>query len=714
MVVPLGVVVLLFLGWQFLSERQAGPVVETRLGKTTPPAQAEPVVAGPSEVEGDESESSRKGLHLVEERPVGGKQVVVHDPCRLVGRVVRAVDGEPVPGAKVELVYRDADSFWNIDLEYGERIQTLAETKSDDEGRFGFDVVWGRLHRVRASKDGFAPGTVLEVIGGGEVVIPLSPGALVRGRVTGKGDGKPIAGAEIYVYMTASTQVIGKAVSGRDGCYEIPDLPAIPAEVRCYPSGLDPPPRVNLDPVSGQRQVVDFEVDPGRILKGTVSDRVSGKPIVGARVSTSCLFRSSVLTDGSGSFEIVQHPVSGQIYVRAEGYAEEGIASPEGNDRLDVTLLRAGSVKGRIIGPGGAGLGSAYVVAGVEYSSRKGIGETDLRRAEVDGNGFFLAEGLHPERLYSLYIRAEGCGTRLYRLPRAVASGEVFDAGDFRMLEGGGIEGRVVDKGGQPIGGITVSLGGHNADTDRLMARAPAVAEVKDADRKVIQFEVRSTRSASDGSFRFDRVSAGTYRLRVRRRNGNPIELDGVEVRDGEITRGIELRYSEGLVISGRVVRADKEALPDLGSLGLFVNGPGNPRIAGVEPDGRFRLIGLERGSYTISATTAPEGFAALPVHDIAAGTSDVEIVLARADRIGGRVVDEDGKPIPGALVGAQTRGGAPLSNAARSDDKGRFSVTVPSTFIGVLSVSIPGDYTRFASARDVPAGKLDVELVVK
>ncbi|MEE4380584.1 MAG: carboxypeptidase regulatory-like domain-containing protein, partial [Pseudomonadales bacterium] len=130
------------------------------------------------------------------------------DPARLFGRVVRASDGEGVAGATVELRFRDADDFWNLDMEYGERIETLATVTTDPAGRFAFDVARGRSHRLRVSAHGFAPRTVHDCMGGAEVVVELGRGASLEGIVTCAGD--PVVDVPVRLNVVGESVELGR------------------------------------------------------------------------------------------------------------------------------------------------------------------------------------------------------------------------------------------------------------------------------------------------------------------------------------------------------------------------------------------------------------------------------------------------------------------------------------------------------------------------
>ncbi|MEZ5988284.1 MAG: carboxypeptidase regulatory-like domain-containing protein [Planctomycetota bacterium] len=710
----------LVLGWWLLTADDRVGVVTVGGGPGAAQQEDPARTDGVADASAPKAQGSGREVLDVPDEGAGGKDekaAVPLDPRRLEGRVVRQADGEAVPGAKVELLHRDADEFWNLDLAYGKRVETLAETTTGEDGRFGFDVARGRQHRLRATKEGYAPRTALRAFGGAEVVIELGAGATVFGRVSDKADGRPVAGAEVKVSVRGESATLGTTESGPDGTYRLEGLPAETVYVQCTAAGFGEQVWNKLDIEPGKEHRVDLELDKGRLLIGTVTDATTGKPVPGASVARSWTFRDDVLTDGAGRYALAVSERSGYValHVRAEGYVEQVEPIAVGVERLDVVLRRGGSVKGRVVDGSGAAIAGAYVAAGASYTARQGIGNTDWIRAEVDRNGFFEADGLDPMHVYSLYMRAPGRGTKVYILPRRLAAGEVLDVGDLRLLAAGGVEGRVVDDEGQPVAGMEVSLAGHNADADRLLqgTTAAPLGEGRD-NRHVYQFEMRDSRSAADGSFRFTGVAAGTYELRINRRGGDPIELSGVEVRDGEVTEGLVLRLVVGLTIEGRVVRADGQPLPKDTWMMVMANGPGQYQQGEYRSDGTFRFESMKEGLVTVSVLKPPEGFAARPARNVAAGAKDVEIVLVRAAEVSGKVVDADGKPVAGAFVSAMAKGGPSQALVHRTDAEGRFSIEVLPDFVGRITVSMPNQPMRQGHADDVPAGRQDIEVVLK
>jgi Carboxypeptidase regulatory-like domain len=144
-------------------------------------------------------------------------------------------------------------------------------------------------------------------------------------------------------------------------------------------------------------------------------------------------------------------------------------------------------------------------------------------------------------------------------------------------------------------------------------------------------------------------------------------------------------------IIAGRVLTADTGR--PVKRARVIVSGAGRGgRSATTDDQGRFRVIGLSAGAYTVTASK--NGFVdavfgqrrplqpGTPVQLAdAQEASNVELRLTRGGVITGRVSDEDGEPLARAIVTVQryqyNRGERQLTSAGsdRTDDRGQYRV---------------------------------------
>jgi hypothetical protein len=199
--------------------------------------------------------------------------------------------------------------------------------------------------------------------------------------------------------------------------------------------------------------------------------------------------------------------------------------------------------------------------------------------------------------------------------------------------------------------------------------------------------------TGEDGQFRFDAVAPGTYRLQVSRPGLapvlNPFEQPAIVVTAGQTTRAADVPLQKGGAITGRVVDARGEPVPEMlvrlepttRSTPPLVSQPGRTndigefRVAGVAP-GSYYLVAAPQPSMPFASVppTSPRGFiptfypaaleqsAAQPI-DLSAGQtmSGLELTMqtGRLFRVSGIVVDEAGTPVADANVTAMRQPGS-------------------------------------------------------
>jgi hypothetical protein len=231
-----------------------------------------------------------------------------------------------------------------------------------------------------------------------------------------------------------------------------------------------------------------------------------------------------------------------------------------------------------------------------------------------------------------------------------------------------------------------------------------------------------------NGRFGFDRVTPGTYRLDVQKTGLVPLDSGRAPVMTlaaGQSIDNINQQMQKGGVIAGRLLDAIGEPIPDARMM-VFRRPPANPRMQatfhlvpapnpGTQTNdiGEFRLSGLATGEYFVAAMPRPaisfggpgsdptasrspvrtalpttyypgtiEHAAAMPIAVTAGaevGNITFTVQPVPAFRVSGIVVDEEGKPLAGAMVMliADPRTGAfagPAGNG-RARDNGRFEI---------------------------------------
>lgn len=240
---------------------------------------------------------------------LSAKSTVVPDQV-LAGRVVDSADA-PVAEAAVSAVRRGRES----DAPEG---RFRPEVKTDADGRFLIDGLTEGIYDLAASHPGFAPARARRVESGNrEIVLKLSPGARISGRVRDRATKEPVVAFTVTIQRVRGslgrTPMSTVAFMDGQGNYEISGVP--PGRLAAIAAGYGYAPSqesVFTLADGAEEQTVDFELDRGAELVGTVVDRKLGSPLAGAQVSiegelsaTSVLsLLTSAIADAAGHFEL--------------------------------------------------------------------------------------------------------------------------------------------------------------------------------------------------------------------------------------------------------------------------------------------------------------------------------------------------------------------------------------------------------------------------
>ena len=248
--------------------------------------------------------------------------------------------------------------------------------------------------------------------------------------------------------------------------------------------------------------------------------------------------------------------------------------------------------------------------------------------------------------------------------------------------------GRVVDSAERPVAGATV----------RLMAAPVAAASGPDAifARLTSDEQAPEATTGAEGRFGFPHLAPGRFDLTVRAAGFAPITVRGVEVPQGGAAADLgTVILGPGATVEGRVV--DRRGGPIPGA-SVFFQTTGGGRLTrsrrlleGSEPqattdaDGRFALVDLAPGE-RIALTIVKPGYAEATLPGVEVPPARlVEVVLAAAARLSGRVLDPDREPIAeagvllfkersGMMLGDVMMRGQMAGNAT-TDAEGRFTL---------------------------------------
>lgn len=222
----------------------------------------------------------------------------------IAGRVLEPAGERGVAGARVLATFSDG----------GER------TTTDGEGRFRFRLPEGERPRIRADAPGFLPTTLDDILvppgGGPPVVLRLHRPSRLSGTVRGHPGGEPAAGARVAVLVSRrdlySTVEPIRGAAGPDGRYEIGALPpgrwtvvvaggGFASKDLAGPEPWDPV-AAEVDLPEGGAATLDLLAVAAPSLRGRVLD-ADGKGVPGMEVEVAAVEILQRSLDPADAFE---------------------------------------------------------------------------------------------------------------------------------------------------------------------------------------------------------------------------------------------------------------------------------------------------------------------------------------------------------------------------------------------------------------------------
>jgi hypothetical protein len=608
------------------------------------------------------------------------------DPARPAGAIegsVRDADGKPVDGAVVAITRSrgrdDPPTFIRpvprTTITAGGGRFRLAEVLA---GEYGVTATSLEGEPARQSKVEVAPGKTAQVL------LTLGKGgSVLTGEVQDVGGG-PVAGAKAALRAIRSFGRPGEetawfqVASDDKGVFKV-RLAAGEYDLGVRAEGYAPARDYLV--LRKEPQSRRYRLNPAARLAGRVLDGQTREPVAGASVwlrldRLESYVDREVTSDGAGQFSFDDLAAGGYVVLaraqQATGLSRTvSVGIAQAVTGVDVLVERGRAIRGTVVGSDGKGLeGVRIMVTRADPPYERPV----FGRSTAGGS--FALGGLLPAK-YRISGWLEGKGTS--RPETAQITSQDVEGIRLAMTALTVVRGQVVDQAGSPVPEAAVT----------------GAVEVKGADRRM-NLDRATTDSA--GKFELTRLMPGTVTVTARHADRGAATWGPEEL--SADPPPLTLRLESAATISGTVKFDDGAPAPRVvvfappaqQSTRLFMP----PEQAFTDEAGRYRIGGLERGSYMVMARRG-DTFGGNPRSrqqvTLAAGEqkSGVDLVVPTGGkRIAGTVVGADGKPVNGAIVtGGLERegfafrmplreGGGPLGGGsayAVSDHDGAFTI---------------------------------------
>jgi hypothetical protein len=342
---------------------------------------------------------------------------------------------------------------------------------------------------------------------------------------------------------------------------------------------------------SGAVREVEVDLTPRGTLVVRVRDEL-GAPIVGASVTPlgarSWEQAAPHKTDAQGEAALELPEGEAQVLVTApkRRSARSPVAElQEGQEsRVEVVLGALSGLVGVVLGPEGEGMWGAQVLVWPKASP-----DAPKQKAQTGEGGRFAFDEVE-DVVYIAQASHPRCG-RSDPVEVRPGAGEV----ELRLKAGGSIEG-VAESQGRPVARyrlVVTSFAPDGEPSARPLGAMTFGPVAVDDER---------------GAFDLRDLAPGRYDLLVDAPGLGEGRVQGVQVAEGEATRGVRVELGGGEDVEGVVLDAATRA-PLPGAKVIAQDGQRSswglsPSWTQADDEGRFRIRGLAPGRYTLSAST--------------------------------------------------------------------------------------------------------------
>jgi hypothetical protein len=587
--------------------------------------------------------------------------------------VVDAATRAPVAGARLEL--RTIDKLNAV---------------TDAAGQASISGVASGFSTLVTRADGYAPDQQFLSIPGSTtgpipVKVALRAGSGVSGVVLDQ-DGNPINRARVLA--TEASALFSLQKSREDGVWTGPDgrftIPALAPSTYRLSAFHDDYPTAASSPVTvaAGRPTPDVKIvmQAGAWLSGRVEteagqpapwaqvrcSRKDGTPFSGGAIGGTRVRQAVADKDGVFKFTGLPRTRVSLLAQTEEAASDMLSVDLSGKSSVADVVLRlevSGRISGRVVTSAGEPVAEVQVTANADIWADGMSAETRLRgqsTAVTDGGGNFVLKNL-----------AEGT----YRL-RASRS-----AGAFRQYLEAGVQARtgdedvkiILEEDGGLKGKVVLADGGNPTRFSVALTVPPGVPV-----------------TSADGSFEIDEVAPGKYRITIRGQDFADRVVPDVEVTANQVTDLGVITVRRGRSAHGRVLQQDGSVVPGATvvvakrlvgdganltlKLGTAVEESMGLKRTVSDRDGFYRITGIPTDRHLLVAEHEKLGRSNAVILPEGQSDASSDLVLRGCGSVVG-VVTANGKPAPGAVIQANSKGEAAQVIVVHTGDDGSYEI---------------------------------------
>jgi carboxypeptidase family protein len=582
-------------------------------------------------------------------------ELVLAEPLAVRGRVVDDV-GAPVSRFHVAATTEDLGEG------YEETVSGLFEA---DDGTFALIGFSPGAWSVNAKADDHDPGegVHVQVPSEGTVVIALTRAGRIAGTVVDPA-GQGVAGASVSARLGTSGRnrwESREATTGKDGSFEITDVPASSSNVVATADDFAPSAASVVEVAPGERVAgIVLALTQGGRLEGEIYTSAGapdpGRGIMAQNFAAAGRGGGSGESDAAGRF-VIEHLAPGPYQVMAMPSPRQLSRLSEGDqaeimNQLKMTsveivegetthVVLGGSPKSPVRVFGRVTSAGKPLAKGVVMATREGgsmLSSLKMDQTDEDGRYKFVLDQPGDYTLIASRQMGGDDGAEFQETIPEQAEIEIDLA-----LPLGSISGTVLDTEGHPRANVRVSAQQEQAALGLLGLSGG-----------------RDSRTDEQGHFRFDGLKPGTYTLRARAEGLGALVRSGVAVTADKATEGIDLRLPAKSTLTGTVVDALGKPV---GGASIFVRDAQGRALALVsdcmsDAGGKFTYDDLPAGTVTASARLQKLCCReSSPIDLPEGGKAHVQLTLEEGTILRVTLVDEEGHALRATVSVLDDRG---------------------------------------------------------